>query len=35
MSFTKRDDANQLAQELGRALRLPARDYVGTEPDAD
>jgi hypothetical protein len=35
MSFTKRDDANQLAQKLGRALRLPARDYVGTEPDAD
>lgn len=35
MSFTKREDANQLAQELGRALKLPARDYVGTEPDAD
>ncbi|QAU46630.1 hypothetical protein [Bradyrhizobium guangzhouense] len=35
MSFTKRGDADQLARELGRALNLPARDYVGTEPDAD
>lgn len=35
MSFTKREDANQLAQELGRALKLPARDYVGTEPFDD
>ncbi|MBK3662884.1 hypothetical protein JJE66_16870 [Bradyrhizobium diazoefficiens] len=35
MSFTKREDADRLAQELGLALKLPARDYVGTEPDAD
>jgi hypothetical protein len=35
MSFTKREEASQLANELGRALNLPARDYVGTEPDAD
>jgi len=34
-SFTKREDANRLASEIGRVLRLPARDYVGTEPDAD
>ncbi|GLR84782.1 hypothetical protein [Bradyrhizobium iriomotense] len=34
-SFTKREDANSFANELGRALKLPARDYVGTEPDAD
>ena len=34
-SFTKREDANKLASELGRVLKLPARDYVGTEPDAD
>ncbi|MCP3465859.1 MULTISPECIES: hypothetical protein [unclassified Bradyrhizobium] len=32
-SFTSRDEANKLANELGRALKLPARDYVGTEPD--
>ena len=32
-SFTKREDATRLANELGRALKLPARDYVGTEPD--
>lgn len=35
MSFTKREDADRLAQELGLALKLPARDYVGTEPEAD
>ena len=35
MSFTKREDADRLANELGRALKLPARDFVGTEPDAD
>ena len=34
-SFNKREDANKLASELGRVLKLPARDYVGTEPDAD
>ncbi|OAF15376.1 hypothetical protein AYJ54_40535 [Bradyrhizobium centrolobii] len=33
-SFTKREEANRLANELGRLLKLPARDYVGTEPDA-
>ncbi|MDH2355778.1 hypothetical protein QCM80_34700 [Bradyrhizobium sp. SSUT112] len=31
MSFTKREEADQLANEIGRIL--PARDYVGTEPD--
>ena len=35
MSFTTRDEADKLANELGRALKLPARDYVGTEPDDD
>lgn len=35
MSFTKRDEANKFANELGRTLKLPARDYVGTEPDDD
>lgn len=34
-SFSSRDQANELAEELSRALKLPARDYVGTEPDAD
>ena len=34
-SFTKRDEANSLATEIGRVLKLPARDYVGTEPDPD
>ncbi len=32
-SFTRREEANKLANKLGRALNLPARDYVGTEPD--
>jgi hypothetical protein len=35
MSFTKRDEADKLASEIGRVLKLPARDYVGTEPDSD
>lgn len=35
MSFTRREEADQLATEIGRVLKLPARDYVGTEPDAD
>jgi hypothetical protein len=35
MSFTKRDEADKLASEIGRVLKLPARDYVGTEPDAE
>jgi len=34
-SFSSRDEANAFARDLGRALKLPARDYVGTEPDAD
>jgi hypothetical protein len=34
-SFGKREEANSFAQELGTALKLPAKDYVGTEPDAD
>ena len=34
MSFTKREQPSRLANELGRALNLPARDYVGTEPDS-
>ncbi|RXH25278.1 hypothetical protein XH99_24935 [Bradyrhizobium nanningense] len=34
-SFTRRDEADELASEIGRLLKLPARDYVGTEPDAD
>ena len=34
-SFTKREEADKLASEIGRVLKLPARDYVGTEPDAD
>jgi hypothetical protein len=35
MSFTKREEASRFASELGRVLNFPARDYVGTEPDAD
>ncbi|MGY8660891.1 hypothetical protein Q3C01_00800 [Bradyrhizobium sp. UFLA05-109] len=34
-SFTRREDATDFANELGRKIKLPARDYVGTEPDAD
>jgi hypothetical protein len=34
-SFTKREEAANLASEIGRVLKLPSRDYVGTEPDAD
>jgi hypothetical protein len=33
-SFTRREEADKLASEIGRVLKLPARDYVGTEPDA-
>lgn len=33
MSFTRREEADKLAGEIGRLLKLPARDYVGTEPD--
>lgn len=35
MSFTKHEEASRFTSELGRVLNLPARDYVGTEPDAD
>ncbi len=35
VSFTRREEADNLANEIGRVLNLPARDYVGTEPDAD
>jgi hypothetical protein len=34
-SFSSRDEANVFAHELGRSLKLSARDDVGTEPDAD
>jgi hypothetical protein len=34
-SFGKRDEATVFARETGTALKLPARDYVGTEPDED
>ncbi len=34
-SFKKREEAMGFARELGTALKLPARDYVGTEPDGD
>jgi hypothetical protein len=34
-SFSKREQADSFAQELGAALKLPAKDIVGTEPDAD
>jgi hypothetical protein len=34
-SFTKREEATGFAHEIGTALKLPARDYVGTEPDED
>ncbi|WP_407118951.1 hypothetical protein [Bradyrhizobium sp. LMG 9283] len=27
--------SGQARQQIGRVLKLPARDYVGTEPDAD
>jgi hypothetical protein len=33
--FKKREDATAFAYEIGTALKLPARDYVGTEPDED
>ena len=34
-SFKAREEATILAHELGTALKLPAKDYVGTEPDED
>ena len=33
--FKKREQATAFAHELGTALKLPAKDYVGTEPDED
>ena len=32
-SFKKREAATNFAHEIGAALKLPAKDYVGTEPD--
>ena len=34
-SFGMRDEATVFARDIGAALKLPARDYVGTEPDDD
>jgi hypothetical protein len=34
-SFGKRDEATVFAREIGSALKLPGKDYVGTEPDED
>ena len=31
--YAKREDANDFAHRLGDTLKLPSRDYVGTEPD--
>jgi hypothetical protein len=32
-SFDKREAATGFARDIGTALKLPAKDYVGTEPD--
>lgn len=32
-AFRRREEATGLANELGGIFKLPARDYVGTEPD--
>ena len=32
-SFDKREAASGFARDIGTALKLPAKDYVGTEPD--
>lgn len=32
-SFDNREEATGFARNLGTALKLPAKDYVGTEPD--
>jgi len=32
-SFGNREEATGFARNLGAALKLPAKDYVGTEPD--
>ncbi len=34
-SFKKREEAAGFAREIGTALKLPPKDYVGTEPDED
>jgi hypothetical protein len=34
-SFDKRKEATVFAREIGTALKLPGKDYVGTEPDED
>jgi hypothetical protein len=34
-SFDKRDEATGFARNLGAALKLPAKNYVGTEPDEE
>ena len=34
-TFGKRQEASGFAHEIGAALKLPAKDYVGTEPDED
>ena len=34
-SFDKREAATSFARDVGTALKLPAKDYVGTEPDED
>ena len=33
--FKKREQATVFAHEIGAALKLPAKDHVGTEPDED
>ena len=32
-AFSTREEANMFARDMGQALRLPARDLVGTPPD--
>ncbi len=34
-SFDKRKEATVFAREIGTVLKLPPKDYVGTEPDED
>jgi hypothetical protein len=34
-SFKKREEATSFAHEIGTALKLTVRDYVGTEPEGD
>lgn len=34
-SFDEREEATGFARNLGAALKLPAKDYVGTEPDGN